>query len=234
MMNEEEYAEDFKSNFPGLDLEVLDLQDREAFLKNTKKYCLAVINRFCDYIDLDTSIFKDLQILNIHEDRKSDPVIWRSLANRFSNLFENKHDEFKQELSDFLSMDHSSIDKSHCVLQWKRIKEMQHRDKPRFFRLLQLVEGLLTIPYSNAPIERAFSQLKLIKTNKRLRLKKKNLASFMILKDITRKTKIEEFRSILNPNHLKKVKLTIDETIKKQNHNQRKKKLDVDDFVINN
>ena len=75
---------------------------------------------------------------------------------------------------------------------------MRRGAEPRFNYLIMLVEGLLAIPYSNASIERMFSQLKLTKNVKRLNLKDETLECLMILKNLTRKTKIKDFDSILN------------------------------------
>ena len=65
-------------------------------------------------------------------------------------------------------------------------------------------------------LERAFSQLKLIKNQKRLLLKDENVSCMMILKNVTRKRKLEEFDSLLNNQIIKKVRQNIDE------NNQRK------------
>ena len=86
---------------------------------------------------------------------------------------------------------------------------MKKENSPRFHYLLLLIRGLLYIPYSNVPIERSFSQLKLIKNNKRLRLKTINLSSFMILKNLTKTTKVKDFDRIIKPAYLKQVKMTI-------------------------
>ena len=73
----------------------------------------------------------------------------------------------------------------------------------RFLRIIQLIQGLLSIPYSNVPIERAFNDMKLIKTNRRLKLKKKS-------KNLTKTTKIENFDLLLYKEALKRVKEEFD------------------------
>ena len=222
LMNLQEYEKEFTQVFSQqLDLEKLDQETKESFLKSTQDYYSTILKTFKDYIDLDTTIFKELTILNVSHKQKEDILVWRSLGNRFSYLYENKHDEFKKELSDFLNLDLIEMKELNSILQWKKIKEMKKGQQPRFFILIQFVEGLLTVPYSNAPIERAFSQLKLIKNNKRLNLKNQNLASFIILKNLTKKVKAQDLDSLLSTYQFKKVKNSIDLEMEKKYSKKR-------------
>jgi hypothetical protein len=95
-----------------------------------------------------------------------------------------------------MGLEITQFDQEHSILQWKKVKEMKKGAKIRFPCLLQLVEGLLSIPYSNAPIERQFNQLNLTKTIKRLKIKGENLESFMILKSLTSKSKADNLGSM--------------------------------------
>ena len=157
--------------------------------------------------------------------------IWQTLANRFGYLYDNDNDSLKKEFADFLTLDLTQSYKDPCLLQWKKIKQMQKGDQPRFICLMRLVEGLLSISYSNAPIERAFSQLKLIKNNRRLKLKEENLYSFMILKNITKKMKIKEYDTFLNSKMLKMVKQNIEDNNHRKNELKKEKKLSLKNYI---
>ena len=62
---------------------------------------MAILTSFTKFIDLDTIIFKDLQVLNIPKRNEKDLEVWRSLSNRFSYLYQTKSTEFKRELANF-------------------------------------------------------------------------------------------------------------------------------------
>lgn len=50
---------------------------------------------------------------------------------------------------------------------WQEVGEMKDEGKPRFPHLTTLAKGLLILPHGNADVERIFSHLKLIHTDKR-------------------------------------------------------------------
>ena len=89
--------------------------------------------------------------------------------------------------------------------------------KPRFDNLMLLVRGLFSIPYSNAPIERAFSQLKLIKNKKRLKLSSENLSSLMIVKDTLKRKNYQNSDEFLTAAVLKNVKINVEVSLEKKN-----------------
>jgi len=174
---------------------------------------------------LDTTIFKELVVLDIFRNHKSNPLVWRSLTNRFSYLYEHQHDAMKKELADYWNLESEQLEGLHSVLQWEKIQEMKRGEQPRFVCLIKLVQGLLSILFSNAPIEKAFSQLGFIKTNKRLKLKKANLGSFLILKNITRKVRVRGFDTLITKyrKQLKQVKLSLDENNQKNTLKERER-----------
>jgi hypothetical protein len=54
--------------------------------------------------------------------------------------------------------------------------------EPAFPNLIKLVKTVLSLPYSNAAVERVFSQLKLIKTDHRASLKRESLLALLTTK----------------------------------------------------
>ena len=237
MMHIAEYEEEFIKDFRQLDLTLFTDEIKKTFLKNTQNYYFKILQTIVQYIDLDNNIFKDLRLLDIRRkpESTSELLLWRSIANRFSYLYDHKHDDFKKEFADFLTLDFSLFSEDHSMLQWKLVKEMKKGIQPRFICLIQLVQGLLTIPYSNASIERVFSQLKLTKSIKRLKLKTENLECFMTLKNLMRKRKVQDFDSLLSFETLKKVRKTVQDEIAEKNEDKKNKhqKLDKEKFVIN-
>ena len=210
LMTEKEYEEDFISHFPKIDLSRFGEEEKKIFLNNTKGYYKTILLKFKEYVDLENNLFKSLKVLNVLQKSEEDIKIWKLLSNQFAYLFNNDHSEFKREFSEFLNMNTSSITTTNTVLQWKEINGMKAGGNKKFNSLIKLVQGLLTIPYSNAAIERTFSQLKLIKNNRRLQLSVGHLESFMILKNITKAVKTKKYDSLCDDKTLKRVKNNIE------------------------
>jgi len=158
-MSEKDYGGDFISHFPKIDLSLIEEEQKETSLNNTKCYYKAILLKFNEYIDLDKSIFENLKILNILQKSEDDINIWKLLSNQFAYLYDNNHSEFKRKFSEFLNMDTSGITSTNSLLQWKQISEIKSGGSKKFNLLIKFIQGLLSIPYSNAAIERAFSQL---------------------------------------------------------------------------
>ncbi|CAB4003218.1 zinc finger MYM-type 1-like [Paramuricea clavata] len=66
---------------------------------------------------------------------------------------------------------------------WKVVfQEKTATGEPAFPNLIKLVKTVLSLPYSNAAVERVFSQLKLIKTDHRASLKRESLLALLTTK----------------------------------------------------
>jgi len=237
LMSIGEYTEEFMNNFSDLDFELLTLDQKNELLQNTIRYSMAILTSFTKFIDLDTIIFKDLQVLNVSKRSEEDLKVWRSLSNRFSYLYQTKSTEFKTEFADFLSLDISEYNCDKSLASWRRISELRKNNAPRFILLIQLVKGLFSIPYSNGPIERAFSQLKIIKSKRRILLSDTNLSSLMILKNQLKRSSYQNSESLLNFKTLKRVKQNIDDNLEKKKQsikvNLENSKIDVKKFILN-
>ena len=61
-------------------------------------------------------------------------------------------------------------------------KEKKTPDKPATPNLVQVVKVLLSLPFSNAAVERVFSQLKLVKNDHRANLKQESLLGLLTTK----------------------------------------------------
>jgi len=153
-MDDNEYEEDFFNCYPEIKLQGVNSEKKSEFLKNTQNYYLTILKTFFKYVELDTTIFKELEVLQISRRAVEDIQIWRSLSIRFSYLYSNNHTEFKKEFAEYLKLDISKISGKDSLLQWKELKEMKEGDNFKFNSLIKLVRGLQSMSYSNAPIER--------------------------------------------------------------------------------
>lgn len=127
-----------------------------------------------------------------------------------------KYSDIKDELDQLVKLDKETIKairketkNKNSIYGWKTVCE-SFNNNDRFKLVLKLVKALYTLPYSNSSIERSFSQLKIIKNNRRLKLSDKNVSSIMILNNLTKKRKVRDFDVLLSSNVLKKVKLALD------------------------
>lgn len=62
---------------------------------------------------------------------------------------------------------------------WGVISKQIIRDKPRFPNLSKFVGFIFSLPFSNVPVERVFSQMRLVKTKQRNSLHNTTLASLL-------------------------------------------------------
>lgn len=83
---------------------------------------------------------------------------------------------------------------------WKKILNMKNFDgEPLFPNLKKIILLLLVLPFSNASIERVFSQLKLIKCDNRNRLGTNTISALMATKEnIKNATKFEPSKAMLH------------------------------------
>lgn len=103
------------------------------------------------------------------------------IARRFPQLIK------EEELSE-LNDETLSYDANRCILPittdveayWKEVGDIKDCDGAvRFVRITQLARGLLCLPHGNADVERLFSHVSLIKTNKRNLLLDSTLCSLL-------------------------------------------------------
>lgn len=66
---------------------------------------------------------------------------------------------------------------------WKRVLNIKENDKLKYGNLASVISVLLSIPASNAPVERTFSQLKRIKTDYRASMHNDTICAILHVKD---------------------------------------------------
>lgn len=83
---------------------------------------------------------------------------------------------------------------------WKKILNMKNFDgEPLFPNFKKIILLLLVLPFSNASVERVFSQLKLIKCDNRNRLGTNTISALMATKEnIKNATKFEPSKAMLH------------------------------------
>ena len=98
MMDVEEYGDDFKRFFIELDLTLLDAEIKKEFFS-------CILEEFTQYFDFDSTILKDLRVLDISSIPNSGLKVWQSHSIRLEYLFHNLHDLLQKKFADFLTLD---------------------------------------------------------------------------------------------------------------------------------
>lgn len=81
---------------------------------------------------------------------------------------------------------------------WKNLFEKSEMGKPTFIELPKLVNFFMSLPFSNAGIERVFSSLKTIKTDKRNRLDNETLSALITVKYGLERTRLSSTKILKN------------------------------------
>jgi len=63
MMDEQEYEEDFFNTFPTIDFQILTGSEKIEYLDKTKNYYLTILEMSFQFVQLDSSIIKELEVL---------------------------------------------------------------------------------------------------------------------------------------------------------------------------
>lgn len=121
---------------------------------------------------------------------------------RFPNIKDDVNDvELQKEWRKHAFLDHNDLDLSQNVEEYWRnkLKLKDLTGTPIFPNLKRVIGLLLVLPFSNACVERIFSQLKLIKCENRNRLNTATISSLMATKaNIKNATKFEPSKAMMH------------------------------------
>jgi len=175
-----------------ISLKSVSKQDGISICKNFSCFIIEVLKGLKFYLP-----FSDLVLNNIST---LDPVAsstkkWIELVNRFPNIISetnlpdfhvelatwSQDKDLKERRNEFLikRTDENNMEvKVFDIVTFYRLDNL-YRKYPLIFKLSR---AILALPHSNAPIERAFSQLKIIKDDKRNSLSNETLQALLISK----------------------------------------------------
>lgn len=174
-----------------------------------KKTCLAyyieslkqITQRF-DFADPLYDIIED--IINPAKAQRFETKDLSSLLNRFPNVVDNIDiTQLHKEWRNHAFLDHQELNLSPDLSvenYWLKVLKMKDAcEEPMFPNLKKVIMLILVLPFSNACVERVFSQLKLIKTDNRNRLYTNTIAALMATKaSIKNATKFEPTKKMLH------------------------------------
>jgi len=163
-----------------------------------KRFILTTLRKFRELLPFDDLVLKHISTLDPDASSSND---WIILADTFPNIIpKNIFDKFFDDTSNWM-MDIEKLKKlkSDFIRLVKvkssddgETKEVKRFDVMKFYMsedltekyplLATLARALLSLPHSGATVERAFSQLTLVKDEKRNRLGNDTLESLMIAK----------------------------------------------------
>lgn len=160
-------------------------KDREGVTK-LKTSCLEFDLEFISQIRrrFETHSFKILEFLIPDNALNLKPASLRNVFSAFPVL----NDVCDREKADLewrqLGLDGSFKDVEEAAEFWKKqLSQRNMNDQPMYPNLSRVVGYCLTLPNSNAAVERVFSQVRLIKTNIRNSLKSTSLVSLLHIKN---------------------------------------------------
>jgi hypothetical protein len=199
LMSPEELLDHFLTVFEShIELKSLSKVNALKVCKHFQEFILAAMKKFKETLPFDDPVLMHISALDPNLSSNED---WVSLAKRFPNIipsgtFEKFFDEASNWMTDIeklkkMRADHVKLVKikqaeSDEPIQVNRFDAvsffMNDNLKEKYPQITKLARAVLTLPHSGANVEKAFSQLKLIKDEKRNRLGNDTLQSLMMAK----------------------------------------------------
>ncbi len=167
-----------------------NLKDQlKGFLEHVQLFYVEAALQIKGRFPIDDKVLKALTFLNpdtINSTSASDVI---ALASKFPNIIpEDDLHRIDHEWRELQFLDPSDLPTTSCrrkdvVLFWGGISEITDTSgESRFPTISRLTKSLLVFPHSNAEVERVFSQVVLLKTKIRNKLKSSTLDSLLMSK----------------------------------------------------
>ena len=164
-------------------------EELKSFLQHVQLFYIEAAKQIKQRFPIDDDILKSLNILNPTTINSTSASTVVRLANMFSNIIsENKVERIDTEWREIQFMDPSELPSSSehrtdVVAFWDTISQMTDTSgEYRFPIVSRLMTSLLSLPHSNAEVERIFSQVAITKTKLRNSLKSSTLDSILVTK----------------------------------------------------
>lgn len=162
-------------------------EQRQEFLNNCRYLYIELVSKVKEYFEFDDSIFDLVQIVRPEVAQTSKEKSLSSVFKRFPVLSkvvnqqtaENEWRAYKLQKHEERGI--GPGDPAH--LHWSKVSKLRNSTgKPIFKNLCKVMRLLLILPYSNASVERIFSQLKLIKNDHRSCISTDNVVATLATK----------------------------------------------------
>ena len=172
-----------QSNIAEIRLEV------KGFLEHVQLFFIEAASQIKKRFPIDDEILKSLAFLNPETINSTATTEVIRVASKFPNIITgtelNKLDDEWRELQfmDPSDLPEFSSRRKDVVTFWGNLGKMTDTSgESRFPTISKLSKSLLSLPHSNADVERIFSQVTLIKTKTRNKLKTETLDALILVK----------------------------------------------------
>lgn len=188
----------------------VESKDDPAKIFNVRTNCLSfyieLIKQTKAKFNFDDNIFKIIRIIDPKEAQSFNQKDLTEVLNKFPSL-NNFIDSNKlqKEWRSHALLEHNKLGLNQDLSAdeyWNKVFNLRNSaNEPLFDNLKKVMCLILVLPFSNACVERIFSQLKLIKTDHRNRLNTNTIAALMITKEnIKDLPKYEPTKSVITSN----------------------------------
>lgn len=165
-----------------------EIPEPKTEITDFKRTCLMFyiesIKQITQRFDFSDPIYGIIEVIEPSVAQKFEIKDLSSVLKRFSNLKEDVNDiELQNEWKKHAFLEHDSNLSQNVEQYWRQILKMKDLSgSPIFPNLKKVIGLLLVLPFSNASVERIFSQLKLIKCDNRNRLNTQTISALMATK----------------------------------------------------
>lgn len=178
----------FVAQLPSLTPDIKD--EMKSFLHHVQLFYIEAAKQIKQRFPIDDDILKCLNILNPDTINSTSASTVVGLAKKFPNIVsDNELERIDSEWREIQFMEprelpsSSSEHRRDVVAFWGTINQMTDTSgEYRFPTVSRLMTSLLSLPHSNAEVERIFSQVALTKTKLRNSLKSSTLDSILVSK----------------------------------------------------
>lgn len=158
--------------------------EKTEFFNSVRKFYETGTKELYRLLPLQDPVLRNIDIFDPARKQSGEWEKVANLAKTFPNvILDEEHDALNEEFFAYTLWDLSSasdLQLSDPVdIFWYKVSTYEENEKPRFPTLCKLAKAMLILPHSNASVERAFSQLRLIKTAHRSSLQAPMLNALM-------------------------------------------------------
>ncbi|KAL0881616.1 hypothetical protein ABMA27_001442 [Loxostege sticticalis] len=168
-----------------------EIQEPKTVITDFKRTCLMfyieTIKQIVQRFDFSDRLYGIIELIEPSVAQKFEVKDLSNVLKRFPNVKEDLNEvELQKEWKKHAFLDHNNLglcQNLEVEEYWKQILKLKDMTGTEMFPNLKKIVGLLLVlPFSNASVERIFSQLKLIKCENRNRLNTETISSLMATK----------------------------------------------------
>jgi len=173
---------------------------RAAILKKMRIFIMRLCWKMVDVFPYDNALLEDISCIfpTTFSDSK-----WMNIAKRFETVLINKLYTLQEELERYKDNLPQLIEKYQALEKKSSLDAVVHfyldaGNKTEYPTLSHLAGTIIALPHSSVNIERLFSQVKLVKNEKRSTLSESTLEALLLMKDTDQKWTVgDKYLSLL-------------------------------------